>query len=346
MRSVLRFLLLAPFWLLATAWASAALWIDGPVLRPVAAALAIAFAVGSLVLVFGIRPRWRNLGLGVWVAGVAAVVVWELAIPPSNARDWLPDVRNAPRASIQGDQIRIQNLRNFEYRSETDYTERWEERTYDLSKLQGVDLFLSYWGSPWIAHTIASWDFGSDGQLAISIETRKEQGEEYSTVRGFFRQYELYYVVADERDVIRLRTNFRGEDVYVYRMNMPVARARALLVSYLDEIDQLAEQPQWYNAITDNCTTSIRHRVADAGPTDPFNWRMLLNGRLDELIYARGRIDTRLPFDETRRRSYVTARARVAGEGTDFSSLIRTPDADPGIQPPLTPAVGSAAPQP
>lgn len=320
-RGALRYLALALLWIAGTGWASAAFWLDGPTPRIVAVAMAIAFALGSGTLLFAVHPLWR--GMGLWCAALAAMILWQLGIPASNDRRWLPDVRNLPRATLRGDQVSIRNVRNFDYRSETEFSERWEDRSYDLRKLRGVDLLFSYWGSPWIAHTIASWDFGADGHLAISIETRKEAGESYSTVRGFFRQYELYYVVADERDVIRLRTNFRREEVYLYRVNVPLERARAILLSYLSEIEHLAEHPEWYNALTDNCTTSIQQRVASVGPTPPLDWRLLLNGHLPELMYERGTIDTRLPFDEVRRRSNVTVRARAAGDDPAFSERIR-----------------------
>jgi hypothetical protein len=204
-----------------------------------------------------------------------------------------------------------------------DYEERWEERRYDLSKLRGVDLFLSYWGSPWIAHTIMSWEFEGAPPLAISIETRKEQGEAYSAVLGFFRQFELYYVVADERDLVGLRTHHRGEDVYLYRLRAPVEVARAVLLDYLEEINRLAEKPRWYNAATHNCTTGIRHHIHHVTAGNPWNWRILVNGRLDELGYRRGTIDTSLPFAELRARSNVVARARAGGLDADFSARIR-----------------------
>src|SRR5262249_16303092 len=217
----------------------------------------------------------------------------------------------------------IQNVRNFDYRSETDFTERWEERTFDLAKLQGADLFLSYWGSPSIAHTIVSWDFGDGQHLAISIETRKERGESYSALLGFFRQYELYYVVADERDVIGVRTNHRGERVYLYHVRLPPERSRALLLDYLKEVNQLTEEPRWYNALTHNCTTTIREHAARVGPVQPWSWQILANGYLDQLWYERGVLDNSLPFAELKARSDITERAKAADGAADFSARIR-----------------------
>jgi hypothetical protein len=186
-----------------------------------------------------------------------------------------------------------------------------------------VDLFLSYWGSPWIAHTIASWEFDDGQHLAISIETRREKHESYSALRGFFRQFELHYVVADEQDVVRLRTNHRGEDVYLYRLAAPPEKARAVLLDYLEEINRLARDPTWYNAATHNCTTTIRHHVQHVAPGNPWNWRILVNGQIDELGYMRGTINTSLPFAELRQRSAITGKAKAAGQDLRFSQRIR-----------------------
>ncbi len=305
----------------ATCWAAAALWFDGPASRLLAAFL-VAGLVALNVSVFAwVRPFRRALVSS--AAAFGLILGWWLAIPPRADRDWLPDVARVARATLDGDSVTIHNVRNFDYRSENDYRERWETRRYDLSKLRGVDLFLSYWGSPWIAHTIVSWDFGAGEHLAVSIETRKEQGEAYSAVLGFFRQFELYYVVADERDVVRLRTNYRGEQVRLYRLKASPEFARAILVDYLAEINRLAEAPRWYNALTHNCTTAIRHHVQHVAPGRPFDWRILVNGRIDELGYERGTIDTSLPFEEVRRRADITERAKAADADPEFSQRIR-----------------------
>jgi hypothetical protein len=259
------------------------------------------------------------------------LLVWWFSLAPSNARDWQPDVAQLPSATIDGNIVTVRNIRNFRYRSETDYDERWETRTYDLGQLQGVDMFLSYWGPTLIAHTIASWEFADGRHLAVSIETRKEKGETYDAVRGFFRQYEIYYVVADERDVVGLRAAHRGEQVFLYRLKIPAAGARAILLDYLEEVNRLAAAPQWYNALTHNCTTTIRHHAQNVAAGRPFDWRILANGHIDELGYERGQIDSSLPFAELRRRSDITAKAKAAIDDADFSLKIRRdlPGAEP-----------------
>jgi hypothetical protein len=248
---------------------------------------------------------------------------WWSAIPPRNDRDWQPDVARTPTAERQGSVVTVRDVRDFDYRTETDFTERWEERRYDLDRVVGLDLFVIYWGPTLYAHTILSWGFEDSAPLAASIETRKEKGESYSAVLGFFRQYELVYVLADERDVVRLRTNYRGEQVFLYRLTTSRAGARALLEQYLGEADTLAREPAWYNAFTENCTTSIWRNVRAISPGSPFDWRLLANGYLDQLVYERGLVDTSLPFAELRQRSDITERAKACGSRDDFSRCIR-----------------------
>ncbi|MBI3758917.1 MAG: DUF4105 domain-containing protein, partial [Deltaproteobacteria bacterium] len=152
---------------------------------------------------------------------------------------------------------------------------------------------------------------------------RKAQGESYSALRGFFRQYELYYVVADERDLVGLRTNYRGEQVYLYRLRLTASQARALLVDYLDEVNRLADHPEWYNALTQNCTPTIRGHVQNIGAGRPLDWRLFANGHVDELLYERGQIDIAMPFAELRAHSNITERAKAARDSPDFSARIR-----------------------
>jgi Domain of unknown function (DUF4105) len=306
---------------IGVAWATLALWLDGPQSRTLAGMLVVGLVLAIVLSLALIRPLLR--GLAVSLLPIVAVALWWSSIPPSNARDWTPDVARTARATFDGSHVTIHNVRNFNYRSENDYDQRWETRTYDLDRIQGVDLFISFWGPTEIAHTIVSWAFDDGQHLAISIETRKEKGESYSALRGFFRQYELYYVVADERDLVGLRTNHRGEQVYLYRLRATPAQARALLVDYLEEVNSLAEHPEWYNALTQNCTTTIRGHTQHIGAAGSLDWRMLANGHLDELLYERGQIDTSLLFADLKLRSNITDKAKAADDSPDFSAKIR-----------------------
>jgi len=307
--------------ILAVAWGALALWLDGSASRVLAGGLAAGLAAICIAMVALIRPLYR--GVIAALIPVIAVAFWWTSIAPSNTRDWTPDVARVAQTTFDGSHVTIENVRNFKYRSESQYEDRWETRTYNLNKVRGVDMFLSYWGPTLIAHTIASWEFDDGRYLAISIETRKEVGESYSALRGFFRQYELAYVVGDERDLIGVRTDYRGEQVYLYRLRLPPALARALLVDYLEEANRLGKNPRWYNALTSNCTTMIRHHAQEIGANERFDWRILANGRADEMAYERAQIDTSLPFALLRERSNITQKAIAADDSPDFSDRIR-----------------------
>ncbi len=252
------------------------------------------------------------------------VVGWWSSIDPSNDRKWQPDVAVLPKAEINGDIVTIRNIRNFAYRSETDFTPRWYDKTVDLRKLDSLDLIAVYWMGDAIAHTFVS--FGFEGEhIAISIEIRKERGESFSTIAGFFRQYELYYVVGDERDVIGLRTTYRSppEDVYLYRVKARKEGMRRLFMEYINRINALHDRPAFYNTLTTNCTTNIVTHVHAFSDQLPFSWKMLASGYFPELIYERGALSQELPFDELRSRSLINIRARGADGAADFSRLIR-----------------------
>jgi len=308
--------------LAVTAWWTAALAIAGPAPAGIRYATAAGYAVVMAAVLLLVRPLPR--ALAVWGVAFVALLLWWNSIHPSNDRVWQPDVARLPSVEIQGEQLIVKNVRNFEYRSETDFTPHYEQRVYDLGKLRGLDLFMSYWGSPAIAHTIMSWQFEGSPPLAISIETRKHMGQTYSAVQGFFKQYELIYVVADERDVVRVRTNFRGEHVYLYRLAAPLPEVRALLMDYVTSMNTLIDHPSFYNALADNCTTRIRRHVKHINPgAPPFDFRLLANGYADRLLYERGSLDTGLPFETLRAQSLIDAKAKAANDDPAFSERIR-----------------------
>ena len=304
-----------------TAWAAAAIHY-APLPPALRTALTILFPAGT-VLAFGFLPR-RSRTLAGFLVVFAAVVVWWQRIPPSNDRDWQVDVSRTPWASIDGDRVTIHDIRNFAYRTETDFTPRWYDKSFDLAKLDGGDLVASYWASPAIAHIFVSFGFGPDF-VAVSIETRKERGEGYSTIAGFFKQYELVYVVADERDLIGVRTTYRqpNEDVYVFRTSVPRENLRRLFLDYVKTMNELHARPAWYNTLTTNCTTGILLHTRANPRHLPYSWKVLLSGYAPEYVYELGRLDTSLPFDELKRRSRVNERAQAADGADDFSQRIR-----------------------
>ena len=237
-------ILLALFTIASGAWGALALLYSSPLSETARIVLAAIFGIVASVAAIALavrRWRWRAAG-AYWVA-FFALLAWFFSLAPSNDRDWQADVATLPYATVAGDIVTMHNIRNFDYRSETDYTPAYYDKRFDVSKLTGVDIIAVYWMGPAVAHIFVSFEFAGSDHLAVSIETRKEKGEEYSTLKGFFRQYELYYVVADERDVIRLRTNYRKdppEDVYVYRCAGP-ARERPPALSRLRAQDQFTQ---------------------------------------------------------------------------------------------------------
>lgn len=286
----------------AALWGSLALWFGLPVAAGARLAVAMLFAglgIGGLIVAL-CRGR-ISLPLLPFTIALMVLLIWWSTVEPSNDRGWQPDVARLPSAEIHGDLVTLRNVRNFKYRSATDYTEHWYDRTVDLRRLDSLDLIAVYWMGDAIAHTMLSFGFAGE-PVTISIETRKEQGEEYSTLAGFFRRYELYYVVGDERDLIGLRTTYRAppEDVYLYRVHAPAENIRRLFLEYVAKINQLHEEPEFYNTATANCTTSIVTHVHALRADVPLDWRMLLSGYFPGLVYERGGLDQSLPFDVLR----------------------------------------------
>ncbi len=316
-----------------TAWAAGAIYyspLPGADLRATLAMLFVSLTVLAFVL---LSDRRRTL-LGFFVAFAVVLALW-LQIRASNERDWQPEVTVAPYAVINGDLVTIHGVRNLDYRTEADFTPYWETRTYDLSKLDSVDLVAVYWAGKAIAHIMLSFGFAGRDFVTISIETRKERNESYSTIAGFFKQYELTYIVADERDVIRVRTTYRQpqEDVYVYRVNAPRENIRRGFLDNIKAMNEMRERPRFYNTLTTNCTTGAWMHTRMNPESPPLSWKILLSGYVPDYLYELGRLDTARPFAELERLSRVNARAHAAGNDPAFSQRIREGLPNPGVTP-------------
>jgi hypothetical protein len=286
-------------------------------LRPVLAVAFAAFAIWALWLSRSRRMKWIFLAL------FAGVVGWWLTISPSHDRPWRPEVAVMPRAFIDGDRVRITGVRNFDYRARHDFTVRHEERKVELSHLTGLDFYVSYFTDGPVAHTFVSFVIDNAPPLSISIETRPEVGEGFAPIASMFKQFELIYVVGDERDLVGVRANHRPESVYLYRLNTSAENARRLFLIYVERINELADRPEFYHLLSNSCTINIVRYANAAGREGRFDFRHLLNGLVDSYLYHSGRVDTTLPFEELRRRSLINDAARKAGGAADFSQSIR-----------------------
>jgi Domain of unknown function (DUF4105) len=316
--------LIAVIWFLcragAIAWASLAIYYSNLPSAGWRLALAGAFAAFTVWALWLSRQRRMSLIAIVLFLGVVA---WWIAIPPSHDRPWRPEVAVMPRAFIDGDRVRLTGVRDFDYRTRNDFTVRYEERELQLSHLTGLDFYVSYFMPGPVGHTFLSFDFDNAPPLSISIETRPEVGESFAPVASLFKQFELIYVVGDERDLVGVRTNYRHEAVYLYHLNTSPDDARRLLLVYLARINELADRPEFYHLLTNSCTINIVRYANAVGRTGRLDIRHVLNGLIDSYLYFSGRIDTTLPFEELRRRSLINEAAQAADGAPDFSQRIR-----------------------
>ena len=308
--------------LLAT-WGAFALWFQVPggwLLQSLGVGLWVAFSVVIVVAL------WRGrlaMGAVCFAIAFAALLVWWWQILPSNNRLWADDVAQMTTGVVDGDRVTLRNVRNFDWRSKTDYTQRWETRTYDLRRLTSLDMILSYWSMPAIAHVLISFGFDDGEHVVFSVEIRREKTESFSEIGGFFKEFELSVIACDERDVIRVRTNVRGEDDYLYRIRMPVADIRSLFLAYVSQANDVARKPRFYNTITANCTTIIYHMMKRIVGHLPLDYRLLLSGYLPGYVYKVGGLDKRYSLEELRALGRITERARRSDRRPSFPADIR-----------------------
>jgi hypothetical protein len=286
----------------------------------------LGWGLAAVFLVVGFILPWKLWQWQGWLAfGLLflALQLWWGSVRPRNDRDWKPEVARVPRAEVEGDRVRLLGVRNFTYRSKTDFDIRYEDREVLLSKLESVDFLISRWSDGPIAHTFVSFNFADAPPVCVSIEARLPRGKAYHPLAGCFKQAELIYVVGDERDLVRVRTDFRGEKVSLFRIRNTPEGTRRLFLSYVEHINSLAETPEFYHSLSNNCTVSIYRLAQRSGARGKFDPRLLLNGDVDELLYEKGFLDTSLPFPQLRARAQINAAAQQAGDTADFSRLIR-----------------------
>jgi len=314
---------------LLAAWIAAALWFQAPGGALARGVLMGLWAASSVALVVVLWRGHAAASLAAFALAFCAVLLWWHTLRPSNERPWADDVARTGTGEVQGSTVILTGVRNFDWRTVDDYTPRWETRRYDLDKIESLDMITSYWSGPAIAHVLISFGFSDGQQLAFSVEIRRERGEKFNEIGGFFKEFELSIIAADERDIIRLRTNVRGEDDYLYRIRLPRQDIRALFLAYIRQMNELAHTPRFYNTITVNCTTLVYHMVEHIVGRLPFSYGLVLSGYLPRYVYSIGGLDTRYTLEELRTLGHITARARQADRSANFSQQIRR-----GIPPP------------
>jgi hypothetical protein len=288
--------------------------------RMIAIGIWAIFALGVLFLDIS-RRSW--IARGVYLLALVIAALWWSSIRPSFGHEWAPDVEHIVTGTRDGDIVTLTNVRDFDWTTEAEFTPRWKTRRYDLSKLDSVDLFLSYWAGPAIAHTLVSFGFEDGEHVVFSAEIRKQKGEKFSSIGGFFKEFDLALIAAEERDIIRLRTNIRGEDVYRYPIPMSDSTMKELFWSYIETGNELASVPTFYNTVTANCTTVVFRLLRALDPALPFDYRILLSGYLPGYIMDHQGVETGLSEAEFRRRAAISALGKAAGDDADYSTAIR-----------------------
>jgi Domain of unknown function (DUF4105) len=301
-------------------WAAGALYFikfDWPYINSI---LAISFTLFGIWTFWFKRNRWALLVYGVLYI---VLLIWWSMILPSNDRNWRDEVAVMPRAYINGDKVRITGVRNFDYKSRHDFTVKYEEREVSISHLVGLDLYISYFMPGPVGHTFISFIFDNAPPVSISIETRPEVGQSFAPIASMFKQFELIYVVGDERDLVRVRTNFRGEQVYLYHVRISKEKLRELFLIYLRRINELADKPEFYHLLRNSCTINIIRYASKAGRLTRMNIRHFLNGLIDSYLYSSGYLKSTLPFEQLRSQSNINEQARKADKSENFSDKIR-----------------------
>ena len=317
---------------LASAWATLALWYRLPAPQEIRAIIAGIFGLLGAITLVTLFTRNRFRALLVFTLAFGGVVAWWSTILPPAEGDWKPSVARQVTGVREGDIVTLTNVRDFAWTNGTEATENWVTRSYDLSKIRTADLFMSYWAGPKIAHVMMSFGFEDDQYVAWSIEVRSLANGKFSPLADLFKENPLVIVAAEERDVVGVRSNMRGEDVQIYRLRASPEAARALFLEYMEDANALAASPQFYNSLTTNCTTTVFKLIRAVGDKIPFDWRLIVNGYLPDYAYDRGALDTRLPLSELREKAHIDQRAKAAGLTDKFSSAIRV-----GVPSPLEP---------
>ncbi len=306
-----------------TTWAALALWYRLPASDGIRVCSAILSGLLGCIVIVSLFTPSRRRGIVAFVLAFGAVSLWWSTIQPPTDGNWPPEFSRQVTGKVDGDILTLTNVRDIVWRTRTDFTEYWETRSYDLSKLDSIDVFLSYWAGPNMAHFILSFGFEGDEYLAWSVEVRREVGGEFSPVADAFKAHSLIIFAADERDAVGLRTNIEKADVQIFRLRASPEVARELLLQYVEDANKLAVRPEFYNSITTNCTTTVLRMMEAVGDPFPFDWRLIVNGYLPGYAYDRGAVDTSIPLEDLRELGSISESAQAEGLTESYSTAIR-----------------------
>ncbi len=304
-------------------WGTLALWFKftGPEwLKWVVCGVFAFFGLGTIIAMFT-RVRWRWLVVFA-TALVALNLWWNTLVPPSDG-NWSPEVAQQVTGSIEEDILTLKNVRNFDWRSETDVTETWETRSYDISKIESVDLFMSYWGGPSMAHLILSFGFADGQYLAWSNEVRREKGVSFSPVADFFKAHSIAVVASEEKDVVGLRSNIQNARVHIFRLNSVPENRRRLIEGYVAAANAVAEKPHWFHSVFTNCSRTVVQLARYVGIEVPMDWKIIVNGYFPYFLYDHGAMNTDLSIEEIYQLGDITEKAQAFGLAEGFSEAIR-----------------------
>lgn len=319
--------------ILSSVWLCLALWIQQPLgsfFSRAAIVLWVLFALSLIGVYVSGHLFSRRTDIIIYCVAFACSLAWYFSLDARQDRDWNPEVAEQLHYEKNGDIVQLHNVRNFDWHADGSYDIRWEDRSIDLNKITGINVITSYWMGPQIAHTLVSFDFADQKPLVFSIEIRKEKGEDFSAIGGFFRKYELSLVASDEKDLIYTRSNIRHEQVYLFPVKMPAPERKALFIEYLHKADELRAEAKWYNTLTSNCTTLVFDMVQAINPQRlPKDYRLLASGYLPNYLYDLKALNQNYSMKEWYRLAHINPRAEQYEQQSNqsseyFSDVIRT----------------------
>lgn len=319
--------------ILSSVWLCLALWIQQPLgsfFSRAAIVLWVLFALSLIGVYVSGHLFSRRTDIIIYCVAFTCSLAWYFSLDARQDRDWNPEVAEQLHYQKNGDIVQLHNVRNFDWHADGSYDIRWEDRSIDLNKITGINVITSYWMGPQIAHTLVSFDFADQKPLVFSIEIRKEKGEDFSAIGGFFRKYELSLVASDEKDLIYTRSNIRHEQVYLFPVKMPAPERKALFIEYLHKADELRAEAKWYNTLTSNCTTLVFDMVQAINPQRlPKDYRLLASGYLPNYLYDLKALNQNYSMKEWYRLAHINPRAEQYEQQPNqsseyFSDVIRT----------------------